>query len=141
MAFIFTLAWGIYLLIFILWYVLQVIAYWKVFSKAGQPGWKSLIPFYNQYVQFRISWRIPYMYWIYLACLIVGALFLSFDNIFSFIGSIAMIAGMAVNVLATIRLSRAFGHGAGFAVGLVFLGPIFMMILGFGSSRYMGPQY
>ena len=122
---------GTYLVIVLLWYVLQVIAYWKIFTKAGQPGWKSIIPIYNQYTQFRISWKIPYMYWVWLACMVAGVI----------LGSInASLAATIIGVIATVKLSKAYGHGVGFAIGLIFLGPIFMMILGFGSSQYLGPQ-
>ncbi len=42
-------------IVVILWYVLQVIAYWRIFTKAGEAGWKSLIPIYNTYVQYTAS--------------------------------------------------------------------------------------
>ena len=131
---------GTYLVIVLIWYVLQVIAYWKIFTKAGEPGWKSIIPIYNQYIQFRISWKIPYMYWVWLACLVAGAMLGSINSWVAYIGAIASLASTIIGVIALIKLAKAYGHGVGFAIGLIFLNPIFMMILGFGSSQYLGPQ-
>ena len=131
---------GTYLVIVLLWYVLQVIAYWKIFTKAGQPGWKSIIPIYNQYTQFRISWKIPYMYWVWLVCMVAGVILGSINGWIAYVGGAASLAATIIGVIATVKLSKAYGHGVGFAIGLIFLGPIFMMILGFGSSQYLGPQ-
>ena len=131
---------GTYLVILLIWYILQVIAYWRVFTKAGQPGWKSIIPFYNQYPPFRIAWKIPYMYWVWLACMAAGVILSSINGWVAYIGAIASLAATIIGVLATVKLSKAYGHGIGFAIGMIFLGPIFMMILGFGSSQYLGPQ-
>ena len=131
---------GTYMVILLVWYVLQVIAFWKIFTKAGQPGWKSIIPIYNQYIEFRIAWKIPYMYWVWLACMAAGVILGSINSWVAFIGAIASLSATIIGVLATIKLSKAYGHGVGFAIGMIFLGPIFMMILGFGSSQYLGPQ-
>ena len=47
--------------------------------------------------------------------------------------------GWVIEIIKTVKLSQAFGHGAGFALGLIFLPNIFTLILGFGSDRYLGP--
>ena len=130
-----------YFLIVIVWYVVQVIAYWRIFTKAGEAGWKSIIPFYSQYIQYRIAWKAPNMYWIVLGLGIASMFLLSFDNTFtSLLSSLCSLGSFIINVLVLIKLSKAFGHGTGFAVGLILLGPIFMLILGFGQSQYLGPQ-
>ena len=131
---------GVYSAILIIWYVLIVIAYWKVFSKAGEAGWKSLIPFYNVYTEFKICWKNQNMFWIYLACVIASAVLGQISGFVAILGSVAGICALVVTVLLNIRMAKAFGRGTGFAVGLLFLTPIFMMILGFGSSQYLGPQ-
>ena len=134
---------GVVVLVLI-WYILQVIAYWKLFKKAGQPGWKSLIPFYNQYMQYKICWR-PVMFWIF-TLLSVGANVLyttGLDNendILIVIGAVLMVCGIVIGIMGTYKLARAFGHGGGYTVGLLLLRPIFMLILGFGSSKYARPQ-
>ncbi len=131
---------GIILFICLLAYVIQVVAYWSIFTKAGVPGWKALIPFYNVYVQYRISWTNPYMYWIYLVGFNLSNVLITQSGFLYSVGSILGAIAFLVNLMAALKLSRAFGHGVGYAIGLFFLGPIFMLIIGFGSSQYLGPQ-
>ena len=104
----FIMAYALFAFIF---YILQVIAYWKIFTKAGEEGWKSIIPIYN-----------------------------SFGGIVGVIGSLALLGTALMNVVALYKLACAYGHGIGFTIGLFFLNPLFMLILGFGDSEYMGPQ-
>ena len=57
---------------------------------------------------------------------------------------ITIIIGIVVFVLTIIseyRLAKAYGHGGGYTVGLIFLNFIFMLILGFGKSEYQGNVY
>ena len=98
--------------------VLCIVAVWKIFTKAGQAGWKSLIPFYNTYTLCKIAdgngWKFL-------------LLFIPFVN---FVYAIMLI----------FRLAKSFGKGVGFGFGLLFLAPIFMLILAFGSAQYVGPK-
>ena len=124
-------------IVVILWYVLQVIAYWRIFTKAGEAGWKSLIPIYNTYVQYRISWDAKF-FWILALIAVVTGILSAVELPF-----VPLLGGLAIwfiNVVAFYKLSLAYGHGVGFAIGLFFLSPIFMLILGLGSSQYQGPQ-
>jgi len=102
----------------IIWLIFQTIALWKVFEKAGEAGWKSLIPFYNLYITFRIAWGKGWMF-LWLIVPLVNLIFL---------------------LMLPFKMARAFGKGTGFGLGLLFLGPIFYLILGFGDSRYVGPD-
>jgi len=97
--------------------VVLIVALWKIFTKAGQPGWASLIPIYNIYIWCKIVGRPG---WWVILMLIPFVLFI-----------IAIILGIA--------LAMSFGNGVGFVVGLAFLGIIFFPILGFGSAQYQGP--
>lgn len=121
------------------WYVVGVIAYWRIFTKAGEAGWKSLIPFYNNYVQYKITWNTQ-MFWIGLIAIIAGTLLYNMDGFISIIGGIMCLAATVISWISLYKLSLAFGHGIGFTLGLFFLNPIFILILGLGSSRYQGPQ-
>ena len=98
---------------------------WKIFTKAGEAGWKSLIPVYNMVVLYKIIGLSPWLLLIYLT------------GIIPILGYIAI---LVLSVISMVKLGQAFGKGAGFIVGLVFLTPIFQMILGFGSAEYVGPQ-
>ncbi|OLA96224.1 MAG: signal peptidase I [Verrucomicrobia bacterium 13_2_20CM_55_10] len=94
-----------------------IVAMWKVFTKAGQPGWASIIPIYNLYVWCKIVGR-PW-WWILL-------MLIPFVN-------------FIILIILCIDMAKSFGKGAGFGIGLAFLGIIFWPILGFGSAQYQGP--
>ncbi|MES2982276.1 MAG: DUF5684 domain-containing protein [Verrucomicrobiota bacterium] len=105
------------LVIFLAIALFYIVAGWKVFTKAGQPGWASLVPFYNIIVLLQIVGR-P-LWWIVL-------FFIPLVN-------------LVIIIMLMIDLAKSFGKSAGFGVGLVFLGFIFYPILGFGSAQYVGP--
>jgi ABC-type sulfate transport system permease subunit len=97
--------------------IIVIVALWKIFEKAGKPGWASLIPIYNVIVLLEIIGK-P-LWWIIL-------LLIPLVNI---------IFGIwAVNLL-----SKSFGKNEGFTIGLIFLPFIFYPILGFGDAKYEGP--
>ena len=132
----FIMAYALFAFIF---YILQVIAYWKIFTKAGEEGWKSIIPIYNGYVQYRLTWDVQY-FWVALGLAVGGGILNSFGGIVGVIGSLALLGTALMNVVALYKLACAYGHGIGFTSGLFFLNTLFMLILGFGDSEYMGPQ-
>ena len=124
--------------------ILSIIAMWRIFTKAGEAGWKSLIPIYNVYILFKIAGRSFWKYFL----IVLGSSILSsiatsvgggaLATILSIAAFALAIWGIVEAILALHGLSKNFGHGAGFTVGLIFLNTIFMMILGFGSSQYIG---
>ena len=110
-----------YIWIVLIILVLTIIAQWKLFEKAGEAGWKCLIPIYSTVVLFRIAGISPWWVLGYLAVIIPG---------------IGGLITLGITIYAMIMLAKAFGKGAGFTVGLILLNTIFIMILGFGSSSY-----
>jgi hypothetical protein len=90
---------------------------WKVFVKAGQPGWAAIIPIFNLYIMLKITGR-P-VWWLVLF--------------------IIPIVSLVVAIITAVDLAKAFGKGTGFGIGLAFLGFIFIPILGFGDAQYRGP--
>ena len=90
---------------------------WKVFEKAGQPGWAALVPIYNFYIMLKIIGKPTW--WLLM-------LLIPFLNFVFLIWSYNMI-------------SKSFGKDEGFTAGLVLLGFIFWPILGFGDAKYLGP--
>jgi hypothetical protein len=98
--------------------LLLIVAMWKVFTKAGQPGWASIIPIYNLYIWCKIVGR-PW-WWILL-------MLIPFVN-------------FIICIILCIDLAKSFGKGVGFGIGLALLGIIFFPILGFGSAQYQGPS-
>ena len=114
MAVLFT---GTFMIVILAIVVVMIASLWKVFTKAGQPGWAAIIPFYNLIVLCQIVGR-P-LWWIVL-CLIP---FVNF----------------VIVILVYIDLAKSFGKSTGFGLGMFFLGFIFLPILGFGSAQYVGP--
>ena len=124
----------------LVWYILYVVAAWKIFTKAGEAGWKSIIPFYNTFIQYKISWNTR-MFWVTVLGLFIGKLAIDADNVFIvMLGSVIGMIALITNLIDTYKLSKAFGHGILFMLGLIFINPLFTLILGFGSSKYQGPQ-
>ncbi len=128
----------------IIW-VFRIIAYWKMFTKAGEPGWKSIIPFYNQYSMYKLTWKTSW-FWILLAVAVIYGVFNSLVDsfpdqiIFAVIALIFAIVSFVITIVSYHKISKSYGHGAGYTVGLIFLWPIFVLILGYGKSKYIGPN-
>ncbi|WP_053406447.1 DUF5684 domain-containing protein [Persicobacter sp. CCB-QB2] len=109
---------GLVMIVYFALIVIQIVALWKIFEKAGQEGWKAIIPIYNIIILLEIIGK-PW-WWLLL-------LFLPIINIF-------------IYVMMCHLTSQSYGKGIGFTLGLIFLSPIFYLILGLDSSiRYMGP--
>ena len=87
---------------------------WKIFKKAGKNGWEAIVPLYNAYTLFEITWGNG---WYFL---------LIFTSIIPFLGWIACIV---IVIMTMVKLAKAFGKDGGFVVGLIFLDIIFMAIL------------
>jgi uncharacterized membrane protein YhaH (DUF805 family) len=94
--------------------VLLIAAIWKVFSKAGQPGWAAIIPIFNVYVMCKVAGRPGW--WLLLLLI--------------------PIVNFIVAIILSIDIAKNFGKGVGFAIGMIFLPFIFWPILGFGSAQY-----
>ena len=98
-------------------YAILVIPYWVIFTKAGQPGWPALIPIYSTYILLKVVGRPGW--WLILF--------------------IIPLVNFVILIIVMNDLSKSFGHGVGFTLGLIFLSIIFLFILAFGSSTYRGP--
>lgn len=96
--------------------IISIVAMWRIFTKAGEKGWKAIIPFYNVYILFKLTWGsgIKFLF-----------LLIPFFNIY-------------VIIKTCINLARAFGRNGLFALGLVFLPNIFSLVLAFSDCEYLG---
>lgn len=121
----------------IAWIVIMIVANWKIYTKAGEAGWKSLIPYYSQYILFRITWNTA-VFWAFFVASIAATVFGRME--LGVLASICSVVTTIISLVSVYKLSKAFGHGIGFTLGLIFLNPIFILILAFGSSEYEGPQ-
>ena len=144
-------------------YILFVIAYWKIFTKAGIPGWKSIIPIYNSYIQYKFTWQTKYL-WIMLALLIIGGCMTNIGGFYTSlydtagmvsplnamitafqtgytaagIGYLLVLVAYLINAVSYYYLGQAFGHQWGFFVAALIVPFIALLYLGFGSSQYIG---
>jgi len=94
--------------------LLMIVAMWKVFTKAGQPGWASIIPIYNLYIWCKIVGRPAW--WIIL-------MLIPFVNII-------------ILIILLVEIAKRFGKGVGFAIGMLILPFIFYPMLAFGDAKY-----
>ena len=109
---------GMALLFWLAVAVVIIIGGWKVFEKAGQPGWAILIPFYNAYIMLKIAGRPGWWLLLYLI----------------------PIVNFVIAIIVAIDIAKAFGQSAVFGFFLLFLlCGIGFLILGFGDYRYQGP--
>jgi hypothetical protein len=107
---------GTTLIIFLGITLVIIAGMWKVFAKAGKPGWACLVPFYNIYVMLQIAGKPGWWLILFLIPLL----------------------NLIIIILVSIAIAERFGKGAGFGLGLAFLGFIFYPVLGFGDARYEG---
>jgi len=105
----------VFLIVFSILAIIQIIALWKLFVKAGKPGWACIVPIYNIIIMLEIA-RKP-SWWFFL-------LLIPFVNIYF---AIVMLNSIVKN----------FGKDSSFTVGVILLPYIFIPILGFGSARYL----
>lgn len=108
----------IYYVIALALMIVILVAMWKLYAKAGKPGWAAIVPFYSQYCLFDIAMGNG---WLFL---------LTFVPCVNFV----------MTIICYLKLAKAFGKGTGFGIGLIFLSFIFVPILGFGDAEYIGPQ-
>ena len=132
---------------------LAIIAYWRIFVKAGEAGWKAIIPFYNAYTALKLFWKTS-IFWICIGLAIgsyIGGFMAGYGisalAIYGGGGNTAVmvigfilafgcgITAFVLEIMFLNRVSKAFGHGAGFTVGLIFLNFIFILILAFSKSE------
>lgn len=98
--------------------VLMIASLWKVFEKAGEDGWKAIIPIYNLFVMLKIVGRPGWWLILYL---------IPFVN-------------FIILIIVNVDLAKSFGKGIGYGLGLSFLSIIFIPMLGFGDAQYQGPS-
>jgi hypothetical protein len=103
-------------IIMLLFIILMVASLWKIFTKAGQPGWASIIPFYNLFILLRITGRPEW--WIILWLI--------------------PCVNIVIQILVYLDLARVFGKSAGYGIGLILLPFVFFPLLAFSDAEYGG---
>lgn len=94
----------------------SIIGLWKTFEKCDESGWKAIVPLYNSYMLGKIVW----------------------GNGWYFLLSFIPLGGLVYNIVTYIKLGKAFDKSNRFILGLIFLSPIFLLLLGNDQSFYRG---
>ena len=94
--------------------VLVIAGIWKVFTKAGKPGWAAIVPIYN----------------------IICLLDIAGKPAWWFVLMLIPIVNFIVAIIVSISVAQNFGKSTGFGIGLALLGPIFYPLLGFSDAQY-----
>lgn len=136
--------------------VLRIIARWRIFEKAGEKGWKALIPFYSDYIFYKIVDMTPFFWALLASSVVLGVIstiagatttavtnnygfsfsYTSANPVVTMLSGLIGIFGIVVNIFVAIRLAKVFKKGGGYIAGLILVPDIFLMILGFGKAKY-----
>ena len=125
---------------YIVWHILQAVADWKIFSKAGRPGILAFIPVVNVYVEYGICWS-SFMGLVYLLCLGVTSYVSGVQepsSTLTTVSGVASVAALVLHIVQSIKLAKSFGKGVGYGILLILFGPLARLFLGLGDSRYIG---
>jgi uncharacterized protein DUF5684 len=105
---------GAFSLVFLLVFAIVVVGMWKVFEKAGEPGWAALVPVYNIWVLVKISGKETWWFVLFLIpC-----------------------ANFVAAVMICMAVARKFGKDPAYGIGLAFLPFVFFPMLGFSPAQY-----
>lgn len=110
---------GLSLYVIIAFHLFILTATWILFAKADQPGWACLIPIYNIIVLLQIAGKPWWWFFLYMV----------------------PVVGFVIAILHMIALAGSFGKGAGYGIGLAFLGFIFVPLLAFGDAEHSGGDW
>lgn len=123
---------------------LFIVAEWRILTKAGEKGWKSLIPFYNIFVSHHIvgmshAWFIAEVItWIAEAVFEIVKMPHTVVLVFGIITGVFTVVSELVHI---IKICNCFGKGTGFKIGMVLIPDLFLMIIAFGKSEYKKPTH
>ncbi len=112
-------------------YLFYVLCYGLIFKKTGIASWKSLVPFYNLYLYLSIC-NVSFI-WYFLQ-----VIFLLVSLIYTFFLLPALIITLILHVYLMTKLAKVFGKGFIFTIGLIIVHPLFILILSFDKSKYLG---
>ena len=106
---------GVFMLFMLAVMVVVIIGFWKVFEKAGQPGWAAIVPLYNAYILLKIIGRPAWWLVLFMIPLV----------------------NIVISLLVAFDVAKSFGQSQAFGILLLF--GIGYLVLGFGNYRYIGP--
>ena len=114
---------AVFLILALIVAIVAIVALWKIFEKAGEKGWKAIIPIYNSWTLFEIAGKPGW--WALIALV-------------PYVGSVVAIV---LYIIAALELAKRFGKSTTFAVvGLIIFSLVGLLILGFGDAKYTGTK-
>ena len=121
---------------------LLIIAWCRLFKKAGLPWERIFVPYYGSYWQNRIA-GCSKLFWVRQAAVVLCFLSGDFALLIGeteaqLLPMAGLIAWIVSHCIYCVKLSKSFGHGVGFGIGLIVLQPVFVLLLGYGKSEYVG---
>lgn len=125
-------------------YAISAVAMWKIFAKAGEPGWKALIPIYNAYVLCKII-GMSFWLWVIIIPVVLGIggltlVILDAEDVYvALFDLVQSIYTLILSIVVYIKLGKAFNKSGAFIAGLILVPLIFDLILAFDDSKYVGP--
>ena len=122
----------------ILWFFISAIGYRKMFMKAGEAGWKAFIPYYKDFVCFKLAWNTN-MFWPFMASVLLMQLLPEEGKlVLSLITLAVVVVRIVLNIKLDIRVAASFGKTKGWGVLLFFFPFVISLILGYGKADYIG---
>lgn len=124
---------------------LLVIAEWRILQKAGERGWKAIIPIYDLYMSHKISGMGRVWCFVEIIMYTAACVLLMIEGIPDWLDMILVtifgVTGAAIEICHLYKLGRAFDKGIGFRLGMILLPYVFIPMLAFGGSQYYGTDY
>lgn len=131
---------GIFIII-VIWWFLEIIGNWRLFEKAGKPGWHSIIPVLNMYDEYDICWHGALGIVLFLGLIVVNSVSPNQTSQSPFMTGLVGFASVIVVLLQIIqsyKLAKVFGKGIGYTIFLILFDRIGRIVLGFSSAKYLG---
>lgn len=114
--------------------IIIIVSTWKLFTKAGQPGWAAIVPIYNSYILVQVA-RLPIYYFVII--LVPMLVNIAKVTVPEPVDTVINIVTFITYSYITYNVAKQFGKGIGYTIGLVFLPFIFYPMLAFGDSVYL----
>ncbi len=130
----------VYLIIAAIWCIILIIALWKAFTKAGEAGWKAIIPFYNIYIMFKIA-GYKNWFWYTIIIAVIGAIVAQIvPEYANYATGIASIITGIMAIIVNFQFARKYGWGVFTSILFVIFTGICLLFLGFGGCKYQGKE-
>ena len=126
----------VYLVIALIWIILLVIALWKAFTKAGEAGWKAIIPFYNIYIMYKIAGYKNWFWYTLLIAVIGGILMGVLSSYQEYISAATSLITGIMSIIVYFNFARRYGWGVFTSILFVLFTGICLLFLGFGGCKY-----